>query len=296
MIKITEFMLNLLKGSKRATGADFSHHKGEWEITEENLPLLKLIMDFVILRAGYGAADGRNYKDRRFDENYAKVIKWLSDKIRGVYWYFSSNVDWKSQFDAMMEYCKGKTFHFYALDFERIYNKKSKAFAEGAIYFLKELQTKFPDKKIFIYIGYYGYRDWMKPYTDEVDNFYIWYARYPWKNWVETFTQWFRTYWTRFIQGEVTTTLPKGMKVPEIRQIVGKSGIGHESGFDSDSLDFNIAEKELEDFHKFFLGDDYVPDPEPEPVSEVETHDKVLQELSIAKEKITIAENLLTGE
>ena len=266
-VPITEFMLNLLKSASKATGADFSKHKGLWSITDSNLPLLRLVMDFIILRAGYGGADGKTYTDPRFEENYAKAIKFLPAALRGSYWYFSSAMSWTVQYDHFARLVRDKDIHFLVLDFEEYYNTKVKGFALGAVYFLEKLEQDFPDRKIFIYANRYTYDAWLSLYTKGADRFPYWIAQYPWRNWWDTFTEYFKNYWIALVLGEEKKpTLPYARRVKpddwELWQIGEKTKIGQELGFAGDDLDFNISRRSKEDFFEFITGRPYG---EPEP-------------------------------
>jgi hypothetical protein len=282
---ITNFILELLKNAERATGADFSKHKGLWTITESNLPLLIKIMDFLIFRVGYGASDGRVYEDPQFVANYTKAIRWLPRALRGAYWYMSSHSNWTKQFDKFVELLEGKDIHFIVVDFEKYYNQKSKRFALELYEFLRALEKKFPGKRIFIYANYYDYVGWIKSYTNAVDRFPLWIAQYPWKTWTGTLTDWFRKYWTKFIKGEeyLQPKLPAGRGPDdwEIRQMIAASAIGQESGFESDELDFNISRRLKEDFVQYILGEQQLPE-NPDPVPTVPTPTPVFEDIGEA--------------
>lgn len=276
MSTVTNFMLDLLKLSNFATGADFSKWKGNWVPKPEMLNLMRLVLDFIIFRVGYGAQDGKVYEDPVFRRNYAIAQKFFPAALKGGYWYFSSVAPWRLQLDMFISIISDFGLQFLVLDFEAGYNTKSFAFAQNGVFFMDELQRRFPNLKIFIYSNRYTYDDWMARYTDGYNKYPYWIAQYPWKDWLNTFTEWFKTFWQEVIlKGVRTPTLPKARKDWELWQFIAASGIGNELGFDSDELDFNISRLPKEEFIKFILGDqEEEPGPTPGPFPVDDTYVK----------------------
>lgn len=249
----TEYMLNLIKNSVYATGADFSHHKGEWDLSTVDMALFDEVMDFAILRAGYGAEDGTIHEDRKFEDNYA-ILETVPKIRRGAYWYFSSHSSPQAQFNFFVQLLEDKEFEFIVLDVEQYYNVASKVFADSAVWFLEQLEQKFPDKRVLVYGNRYDYVDLIWKYNKTIDRFNYWIAQYPWRNWVQYFTEYFKVWWN-----DLFGTFQKQPKLPvhlppnawEIWQVVASSGIGNELGFESDELDYNITRRTKDEFFKW---------------------------------------------
>jgi len=257
----TEWILDLISKSPYATGADFSHHKGNWDLSKVDMEIFEKVMDFIVLRAGYGAQNGGIYKDVNFDKNYSIASK-LGIPL-GAYWYFSSHSDWKRQLGAFLLFCEGKDFSFFVMDFEQYYNEKSSVFALNTIKFMKELQTRFPNKRIILYANRYDYKDWLSPYTSEGKNFPFWIAQYPYANWANGLTDQFKSFWEKvFLTLEYKPTMPPERQANdwEMWQVVSASNIGIELGFDSDELDFNITRRKKQEFYDWLS---FVSQPEP---------------------------------
>jgi hypothetical protein len=279
----TEWMLEQIRNSEYATGADFSKHKGDWDLSYVDMELFADAMDFVILRAGYGAGDGTIHKDAKFDANYAIVENYRKEhKLAvGVYWYFSSNSDWDDQLKSFYEYIGDKKIDFFNLDFEPAYNTKGQKFANMAESFMKQLLHDQAPKRSLLYAGKYTYKDWLSPYTDYFDGVPLWIAQYPWSNWLSGLTDYFKNWWSDlFGDGARSPALPpsRGADDWEIWQVVASSGIGNELGFASDSLDFNITRRTKVDFYEW-LGITDEPEPPPEEIT-------LAQRLKIAEELI----------
>ena len=285
----TEWMLEQIRNSEYATGADFSHHKGDWDLSNVDMELFAEVMDFMILRAGYGAGAGTIHKDTKFDANYAIASK--HNVALGAYWYFSSNSSWLDQLNAFYEYTGDKKFDFFVLDFEKAYNTKGQKFADMAVAFHKQLAYDKHPKRCLLYVGKYTYKDWLSPYTDYFDDVPLWIAQYPWTNWLTTLTEYFKNWWSDvFGDGSRDPSLPPGKDDWEIWQVVASSGIGNELGFTSDSLDFNITRRTKEDFYDWLGITDEQP---PEPPDDQHNHDQVVRLIEEARDKLIEAENIL---
>lgn len=255
-----DWILDLIRKSEFATGADFSHHKGTWTLDDIDMERFCEVMDFAILRAGYGAQNGGIYKDRNFEVNYQTADKHRKqDKIEGkehglligVYWYFSSHSPWEDQYSAFMLFCEGKEFDFYVLDFEQMYNEKTAGFAITALRFMKKLHNE-TGRKVLLYCNKYTYVDWIYKFTKEVNNFPMWIAQYPWQNWTSGLTEWFKAWWTAvFAKLERRPAMPSVRPSDdwEIWQVISASGIGNELGFSSEELDFNVTRRKKADFY-----------------------------------------------
>lgn len=246
----TSYMLGLLDQTEYATGADASHWKGDWNPVGIDMEMFQSVLDFMILRAGYGAGNGLIYKDTTFDARYS-VLEQHSHILRGAYWYFSSQSHWQKQWDFFVAALAGKDFDFLVMDFEKYYNVKSKAFADGAVNFMIQLKQKFPDKQIIFYANRYDYQDWMKPYSNGADSFPYWVAQYPWRSWMGGLTDWFKSWWSAlFVSGTKRPYLPSWLPQDhwELWQVVDNSGIGQELGFESDELDFNVSRRKKDAF------------------------------------------------
>jgi len=131
-------------------------------------------IDFVIQRVSYGSR-----QDQFVNELYEQVKK---VNIRGAYHYFTSGIGWKVQLDTILAACKDKNYHFFAIDYEKIYNNlNATSFAE-MMELVKQLglATK---KKVIIYFNVDVYQNYMKPYGFDkvVNNYDYWFAMYPWK-------------------------------------------------------------------------------------------------------------------
>jgi hypothetical protein len=246
----TDYMLDLLEQTEYATGADASHWKGEWNPANVDMEMFQAVMDFMVIRAGYGAGDGTIHQDKKFESRYATLLK-FPHILRAPYWYFSSQSSWQSQYAFFVKQLEGKVFDFIVLDFEKYYNKRTAAFANGAVYFMEALKHNFPGKRIFFYANKWDYKDWMKPFSDGADSFPYWIAQYPWKNWIANFTDWFKKWWhDLFVSGTRRPGMPNWLPQDhwELWQVIDASGIGQELGFDSDELDFNVSRRKKEDF------------------------------------------------
>lgn len=306
----TDYMIDLILNTEFATGADVSHWKGEWNLANVDIDMFEKAMDFMILRAGYGAADGKSYKDRMFDSHY-KVLLNYPKILRGVYWYFSSNSKWETQFNNFMSYVGDKDFDFYALDFEEAYNDRSSKFANDAISFLKALKER-TGKRVILYCGDNTYDNWLSPYTNKADDWPLWTPHYPWYNWVN-WDKWssgtvaeFKHWWEYIFKhayymddsGKRWPYMPKARAVDDyvIWQMIAASGLGKRMGFVSDELDFNITNMKKEEFIQWIgvperWGD--VPEPPVEPpnidITSVEEAVDVLEDVLQALLKVQMS-------
>ena len=129
-------------------------------------------ISFVIQRASYSKA-----KDERFDEMLPQVLK---IPVRGAYHYFSSWINWKVQADFFLSVVKDKGFHFYAFDYETIFNVLDNRTIAEAVEFIKYVKAQTGKKCLFYtspsvyneFIKPYGYESWMKSQE-------LWIAQYP---------------------------------------------------------------------------------------------------------------------
>jgi GH25 family lysozyme M1 (1,4-beta-N-acetylmuramidase) len=129
-----------------------------------------LPIDFVIQRLSYAA---------REDELVAKINTGVQQVgIRGAYHYFSSGVDWRSQADLFIGIAETYgPFHFFALDVETSYNKRSAGFALDAKQWIDYVAQK-TGKKVVLYTNPSTYRNWLLPYTRWMNSYPLWVAQY----------------------------------------------------------------------------------------------------------------------
>ena len=136
----TQELLDLLINSPYATGVDVSKWQDSFDIDLVDVRMALEVLDFVMLRAGYGSTDGRAYIDPKFNEFFLELVQ-HPEPLRAVYWYFSSHVAWEVQRDKLFAIIDGLDIDFLVLDFERHYNVKSAGFALTAVRMLKAIQN-----------------------------------------------------------------------------------------------------------------------------------------------------------
>lgn len=151
----------------RAHGIDIS----KWQINFFPPASPPLPIDFCIQRTGYGMVQDERYEDI-----------WIGVQqvpIRGAYHYFSSAANWKDQADKFLEVQSKHDYHFYALDVEIYYNKKSEGFWRGAKRWI-DYVAKTTDKKVLLYTNPNVYKTWLLPYGDWMKGYPLWIAQYWW--------------------------------------------------------------------------------------------------------------------
>lgn len=260
-----QWMLNLMRQSQFATGGDFSHHKGELDLGPVDMKMFAEVMDFAVLRVGYGAQDGTVHIDRRFLQNY-EIMSKFDIPLLG-YWYLSSHSDYRRQADAYIDAVAGNGIVLYGhvSDHESEYNELGAPMARKHMNMLRVFKDVFPAARAMTYCSPDSYRDNIRKYEPEVDMFDYWAAHWPWKNWTN-WHQWdaqtkqeFQDFWTNAILNpdNLVGEYPRMYGIRngqwDIWQMIAASGIGHEFGFQSDELDFNISYMPKEQFLKWLM-------------------------------------------
>ena len=264
----TEWMLEQLQQSPFATGFDASHWKGELSFDGVDMVRFAEVNDFMILRVGYGAEDGTVVEDRKFKENYAKCFA-FDVPVLG-YWYLSSHSDYRRQTDKYLQIVEGLPLMGHVSDYEHQHNVMDAAFARIHGNFLRVMDNEFPNTRKFTYCGPDNYDQITKTELEPHKHAY-WLARWPWHNWVD-WAKWpeatreeFKRYWSTELQTLAygPSALPNSRPSWDLWQFVGNgSGIGHELGFQSDELDFNISRLTKEAFYAWL---DFQEEEEEEP-------------------------------
>jgi len=132
------------------------------------------------------------------------------------------------------------------------------------VWILNELEKMCADKKVMVYANRYDYVDYVWKYNQEIDKFNYWIAQYPWRNWVNWFTDYFKQWWTDLFNMQKAPNLPASRPPNgwELWQIVASSGVGNELGFYSDELDFNVSRRPKDEFFAWLgLPDRLAPPP-----------------------------------
>jgi len=218
-------------------------------------------IDFVIQRVSYGI-----HQDSALEVLYPQVAK---VGIRGAYHYFTSGLGWKRQLDVILQSVKNKNYHFYAIDYEKIFNNLDRTSFAEMMELVKQLKLA-TGKKVLIYFNSDVYQNYMKPYGfDLVVNLCdgVWFAQYPWKLFLDL--------------NNLPTSLPKNITNCKIWQFGGDTwgcrgaGEGKDWGSPATSMDLNIFRGTFEDM-KTWLGIDNVEIPpidetpeEPEPIDKI---------------------------
>jgi hypothetical protein len=289
MSKVTDKLklLDMIALSPNATGIDISYWQSKFDIDKLDTEKILAILDFVFLRIGYGSQDGKIKEDHKFREFWQELVD-HPEILRGLYWYFSSHSSWEEQRDAVFEILDSLNGHWemFALDFESLYNKKSAGFALSAVRFMKAVQKRYPGKRVLLYAGKYDYSGWLKFYTDEVDDWALWHAQYPWQHWYNL-TAWFMNWW-----GGIFAKLAKSPSLAksrdgryEIWQVAAKTLLGRALGVGSLDVDINISRRTLKDFTEWLgvperLKTDQ-PEPPPEPDDDTMTNEERLDDHEI---------------
>ena len=246
--ELQEKLRELIIDSPFATGIDISSWREKFDIDTEDLRIILLILDFVVLRMGYGGyGSHKPTKDKKFDEYWQELLD-HPEIIRMFYWYFQSETPWEDQLEFVCDMLDkfGGNWEAFWLDLESINNHKSAGYALTAVRFLKEMQRRYPDKKIGIYANRYFYHDWLRKYTKEVDNWPLYIAMYPWKNWVSNLTYAFFKWFDKvFATLTDRPTMPYGRGEDdwEIWQVGAKTGFGKFLGTGNRDVDFNITRR-----------------------------------------------------
>ncbi len=224
-------------------------------------------IDFVIQRVSYGA-----HQDQFVNELYEQVKK---VSIRGAYHYFTSGLGWKVQLDTILAAVKNKNFHFFAIDYEKIYNNlNATSFAE-MMELAKQLKLA-TGKKIILYFNVDVYQNYMKPYNADavINDFFVWFAMYPWKIFVDF--------------DKKPSLLPKNITNCKLWQFGGDAskfifgyGEGKNYGSPAASMDLSVWYGSLDEM-KIWAGvtDSPVVNPPPIPESKVRYTGNVLGTVS----------------
>lgn len=270
LIEVQKKLREMMENSIYGTGIDISKWNEKFDIDTPNLKVILKILDYVVLRMGYGGYGGTPAKDVKFDEFWAELLQ-HPEIMRMLYWYFSSEVPWETQLEFVCSMLDdiGLDWEWFWLDVEAINNKKSAGFALTAIRFLKAMKQRYPTKKIGLYSNKYFYQDWLRAYTAEVDEWPFWIAQYPWGNWITNLTQYFVSWWDA-----VFTTLTKRPSMPssrsadewEIWQLSDKTGFGEFFGLGGRDVDINITRRTWQQFIEYTgIPDRWKTTPEPPP-------------------------------
>ena len=249
-------MRELMVDSPFATGVDISSWASKFDIDTEDLAAILLILDFVVLRMGYGGwGSKRPVKDPKFDEFWQELLD-HPEIIRMFYWYFQSETPWESQMEFVCSMLDdlGDDWEAFWLDLEQINNTKSAGYALTAVRFLKAMQRRYPNKRIGLYANRYFYHDWLKFYTNEFDDWPYYVAGYPWRNWITNLTSYFYEWWEKvYATLAKTPTMPKGRGEDdwEIWQVSDKTGFGKFLGVGTRDIDLNISRRIKSEFVKW---------------------------------------------
>ncbi len=150
----------------RAIGLDLSYYDINFDPAKATQHI-----DFVIQRVSYGAEVGTVVKDSAFDKLQTGVQK---IGIRGAYHYFSTHSPWQKQADFFLSVVKDKSFQFYALDFESLYNQLSIQSACDCDLWMKYVQEK-TKKPILFYTNPSLYDNYAWKYCSKWP---LWLAQY----------------------------------------------------------------------------------------------------------------------
>ena len=249
---IQKKLLEMMQETINGTGIDISKWNEIFDIDTPDLKVILQILDFVVLRMGYGGTDGKPWKDIKFDEFWAELLQ-HPEIMRMLYWYFSSEVPWEDQLEFVCNMLDdiGDDWEVFWLDLEAINNKKTAGYALTAIRFLKAMQKRYPNKRIGLYANKYFYKDNLRVYTAEVDGWAYWVAQYPWGNWITNVTEYFINWWAM-----VFSSLTKKPSMPpsrgaddwEIWQVGDRTGFGKFLGLGGRDVDINITRRTWANF------------------------------------------------
>jgi len=239
---ILEQIVQKLIDSKYATGFDLSKWNASLNFNLVDFRYIAPAVDFVMWRLGYGATDGKCYEDSLSREIYAHLEEY-PEVFRIGYWYFSSHVPWKKQFDFVCAIVDSMDVDMIEVDCEKIYNVRSSTFARDAEYMIDALTKRYPEKRIVCYSNFYTYRDWFRFFRPKFDTFLYHQAQYPYAAW-NNLTAKFLLFWSGvFASLKTKPYLPPSRKGRWLLwQFVDRSGLGKFFGVGSVNLDFNISQ------------------------------------------------------
>ena len=128
-------------------------------------------LDFIIVKASEGVT-----ADPKF-EHYLTHIQ--SVPVRGAYHYYRTALDPIMQAEYFMDLIatSGHNWHFLAVDYENTGNTLDRQGAENLLKCLKHIRTS-QELPVLVYTGEYIYRDNMRVWREEFDDFPLWVARY----------------------------------------------------------------------------------------------------------------------
>jgi hypothetical protein len=245
-------ILEVIQASDLATGVDVSRYNTGVSFDEAEFQGVLDVVDYMMVRASSGRADGTVYIDPALDKFYAELEAY-PHIVRDAYHYLSSASSWTKQYDVFMAAIDGLDFEILTLDGERIYNVKSAQFAGYAYYFLMQLQKDFPDKRVKFYSNKYDYFDWFDRYYD-FDKFDYHHAQYPWARW-DNVSAYYLPQLYQFIEdvfsGAYKPNLPPSRSDYIMWQVGANTGIGLELGFGADYLDVNVSSMMLEELREW---------------------------------------------
>jgi len=234
--------------SPYATGPDLSKWQAYFKFDLMDFKFVAPALDFVMWKLGFGGTDGHCYEDSMSRLTYAEMEEY-PEIFRIGYWYQSSHVPWKVQFDFLCKIVDSMDIDMIHIDGEKIYNIRSWEFAYETEQMIDALIERYPDKKIVLYSNFYIYRDWFRYFRKKFDNYYYHQAQYPYAVWSDI-TSNFLAFWSG-----VLTSLNFKPTVPKTRlgrwllwQFVDRSGLGKFFGVGSKNLDFNMSQLLREDF------------------------------------------------
>ena len=145
----------------RAKGIDISHWQGSFTDPGN--------LDFIIVKASDGILMHPWYTDH-WDE-IAKV------PIRGAYHYFRTERPPTEQALTLLNAISSHKWHFIAVDYETRGNTLDRQGALNLLAMLKYLRN-IQDLPVLLYTGAYLYRDNLRVWSEEFDEFLLWLARW----------------------------------------------------------------------------------------------------------------------
>ncbi|MDH5606186.1 MAG: glycoside hydrolase family 25 protein [Anaerolineae bacterium] len=152
----------------RAHGVDVSKWNGSFSLPAPP----PLPVDFVIQRVSYGGM-----ADEKLEVLHAQI---QCIALRGAYHYFSSALSWQSQADIFLRLAgRSGGYHFFALDLERDFNKRSAGFASGARQWIERVGQE-SGKRVLLYTNPAVYQDWLLPFGGWMEEHPLWVAQYWW--------------------------------------------------------------------------------------------------------------------
>ena len=209
------------------------------------------VVDGIILRASYGLMP-----DRQF-QNLTQAAQPIP--VRASYHYFSSAVPWQTQAELFLRQVKGRGFHFYKLDFEKAYNKKSAGFALGAKKWIAYMAAA-TGQKVGLYTNPSTYDEWLMPYGNWMADWPLWIAQWPYPGWKEELTR-VRT------DNSLSPWLPKGRRDWTFWQYSADGNHrGADFGVKSRDVDLNVFNGTVAELYAWAGVELEIPtEPAPEP-------------------------------